>query len=361
MADVGPFYYPLNPWVTVGSFTYTTRTLSNNTSNLAHVMEVNRDDTITHVGIRQSSITIPTGPCVLRVGLQSLNSSGIESGTWLASGAGYADYSGWSSANDGTYIWIALDTPVDVVQGQQVAIVLDPQSGFDASNFVILSTNVASTVFSARNPYLTTGGAKSTTPQITTIALRSSQYCYGPVVKAAASYTFNSTSTPDETALRIMLDSDVCDTYDIDAIGFSCSANTTGRSYRVRVYDTDGSTVLYSKDFDTSKMVNQPGLFFSLFDDTITLQSGSEYRVSITSLSTAPMTPLYVDLSDENDRTGIAFGGTIGGSVRTDLGAWTDSDTRIPMMFVRIVGMSGGGGGGGGLLVHPGMAGGMRG
>lgn len=356
MSAIGPLYFPALPYHAVAATSLGTRTLNANTNQLAHIFEVNATDTITHIGFRQSSITIPTGPCVLRVGVQGVNSSGSEDGTWAASGAGYADYSSWSSANDGTYIWVALGTSVNVSEGDQIALVLDPQSGFDASNFVVLATNISSVLLGARNPYMTVNGSKSVTPQVTTIAARSATRTFGAVVRAFTSATFTAASNPDEVALRFGLPEGSCTSYKIDGLAFATGTNSTGRSFRVRIYD--GSTTLLSKDYDTSKMINQGGLFFCQFPSELTLTPGTTYRASLTSLSVAaPITPYYTDLSAAGDLSGVVYGGTAGWSDRADLGSWNDNDARLPQIFVRIVDITGGGG----LLVHPGMVGGFRG
>lgn len=290
----------------------------------------------------------------MRVGIQGVNSSGSEDGTWLASGSGYADYSSWSSANDGTYIWVALGASVTVTQGQQIALVLDPQSGFDASNFVVLATNISSVMFGARLPYMTVNGTKSVTVQVTTIAARSSTATYGPVIEAFTSATFTAASNPDEVALQWSLPTGSCSTYKIDGIGFSSGTNSTGRSYRVRIYDSDGSTVLASKDYDTSKMVNQGGLFFAQLDSELTLNVNTSYRASLTSLSaSAPITPYYTNFPASGDISGVVYGGTVGWSERADVGSWSDNAKRLPQIFVRITDLTGGSGGSG-PLVGPG-------
>lgn len=354
MSRVGPIYFPVLPWDAIAATSLSTRTLNANTNSLAHIFECPAADTITHIGFRQSSITIPTGPCVMRVGLQGVNSSGVEDGTWLASGNGYADYSSWSSGNDGTYIWVALGTSVTVTMGQMVAIVLDPQSGFDASNFVVLATNIGSVLLGARLPYMTVNGTKSTNVQIMTIAARSSTATYGPVIEAFTNATFNSSSNPDEVALKFLLPSGSCSTFKVDGIGFSSASSSTGRSYRVRLYDSDGSTVLASKDYDTTKTVNQAGLFFAQFDSELTLNANTSYRASLTSLSaSAPITPYYTNFPASGDISGVVYGGTVGWSERADVGSWTDNAARLPQIFVRITDLTGGSGGSG-PLVGPG-------
>ena len=351
------------PRTTVSS---TATTLDATSDSYAVVFDAEEDATITHVCFRQGTATGTPGN--LRVGIQGVNTSGIEDGTWLGGGSGYGDYTP-VSGNNNTIVTVTLGASVSLQRGSQYAIVCDPESGtWDGSNRVTITILWSGLDPVYSNPYYNVGGSKmSSGPQRSMYLMRSSSRSYGmDPFQTTATLSFNSGSTPDEAGLRWTMPSGAGSTYQVVGLRFAAQFVTSGAyTVTMRLYDTDGSTVLQNRTIDVRNTYNftQDARIFFFDEDTLAdLDFGSEYTATLLPDDTAggfSHTFRYMTLASAGDTT-VWTPGEIQWVERTNAGAWTETPTRVPLMDLIVRGIDPGASGGG-LLRHPGMKGGLNG
>lgn len=98
------------------------------------------------------------------------------------------------------------------------------------------------------------------------------------------------------------------------------------------------------------------------FGVEITLAVGATYRLTAKPTTGSNISLGYTDVSAAEDWDAWPGDGmAIGWTQRSDAGAWSQTTTRRARLGLHISALDDGAGAGGGLLVHPGMAGGMRG
>jgi hypothetical protein len=292
-----------------------------------------------------------------------VNTSGVEDGTWLGGGSAYGDYTP-VSGNNNTIVAVTLGASASLQRGTQYAVVLDPESGtWDGSNRVTATVLWSSLdpVFS--NPYYTGNGAKMASgPQRAMHLIRSSSRSYGmDPFQSTATLSFSSSTTPDEAGLRWTMPAGAGSTY--RGVGLrACFQPVTSGAYTLtmKLYDTDGSTVLQNRTLDVRNMYafTQDTHLFYFDEDTLAdLDFGSEYTLTLVADDTAggfSHTFRYFTLASAGDTT-IYTPGEIQWVERTDSGAWTERSTRLPLMDLIIEGIDpGAGGGGGGLPIFGG-------
>lgn len=310
--------------------------------------------TITTVVVRVNAITGTAGTA--RVGIQgSSATTGAASGTWLgATNTGYADISSYGSA--GACLAVTLGESVTVARGDTFCIVVDPISGtWDASNSIALTYSAVGGL-QQRIPYAILNGTKTATV-IGIGGYRSDSKSYGNIVETITNVAPTTATTPDEIALKWSLPS-LCSSYQV--VGARISASwTAGRTFTMRLFDSDGTTVLQSVDRDTDQGIAGQGTHDFYFDETTlsTLSPGTSYRLSFlpaASSSTASVATWACPTS--GDVEGMTGGGA-SYSTRTDAGSWTDTDTQMPCFQVLISDMTvaGGGSGGGGQIFAAGV------
>lgn len=350
------------------SFTPTinTFTLDAATDQMSVVFQAEKSDTITHVGFLQGTVTGTPG--TLRVGLQGVvTTTGLEGGTWLGSGSGYADHSP-VTGNNGIWVVLALGASVSVTAGETYALVLDPQAvgTWDASNKVTVCSVVGSDGGQASTPYhIENGVIFNNTDNGRRYLLRSSTrtYAINPW-SDIASYTFHSGTTPDEDGLRFKLPTSFGST--IDLIGVKWHINiprgaTETETFDIILYDTDGTTSLTSKtEYAAQKYryttVDSHYMFLS---SPYTLSTNKEYTLVLRpNQNTLSYTMPYANYGGlaAGDLPLYGDGGDIKRAARTNAGSWTEYTTQLPMvqLIMRTVAS-------GGLITHPGTSGGMRG
>jgi hypothetical protein len=339
---------------------------------VACIRQAEAADTITKVGFYHDVRGTNATPGTCRVGIQSVNTSGDPSGTWL----GYTDYTA-NATNFPNFSGVNLDITANgtasVTRGQLYAIVVYAQSGtWDASNNLQFTTTYA-----GAGQYITAfptvkaivSGAASNhnaTQPHANMYCESSTATYGnPQVTPTSQASYNSASSPDEIGVKFSLESSWTTNFNILGIQGILGVTNSAATGTLKLYDSS-SNLLQSKSFTSTELYagSAANLQRTLMFDTTALENltpGSTYRIAIeaTAASLGFTTMLYVNFPNNTVVRAFTGGGTYQKTQRVDGGAWTDTDTLVPAWKLLISAATASGGGG--MLVHPGMSGGIRG
>jgi len=164
--------------------------------------------------------------------------------------------------------------------------------------------------------------------------------------------TFASASTPDEIGVKFSLPMGG------RASGFSLLIDSDD-DFTVKLYDSDGSTVLTSLAVDKDQQLSQGSAGTRTrmsFPDKVTLLANTSYRLTIVP-GTGGISLYEIQVSAAGLMDALPCGSTVVKTERTDAGAWTDTSTKRPVVHVMIDGVDAGSSGG--VMYHPGMSGGM--
>jgi hypothetical protein len=173
-------------------------------------------------------------------------------------------------------------------------------------------------------------------------------------------YSFRSTSDPDEVALHFKFPFPV----KVDACWVHNGTNVNTANYDIVLYEgttpMEGGTV--SIDANAAYTLNQR-MNLVPFASEISLAKDTEYYLAVKpTQAVADVYQRSFEVADANHFMACAGGVEFHYAYRVDGGAWNNSlTTRRPWMGLFVSSVDDGAGGGGGLLVHPGMSGGMRG
>ena len=352
------FSYPDIPVPNGGAPAFQTVTLDATTDRYAVVFRAEDNMTVTSVQFRQGTVT--GSPDALRVGLQEVDANnGLPNGTWLG---GVSNYQALTivSGNNNSFVTATLPTSVTLIRGQVVAMVLQPVSGggggagWDGSDFMTVSRTIANVAYGHRGPYAVDNTTKSTN-QNCVFKINTSTRSYGLPIETITSRSNNSGSTPDEYGMYFRIPSGVCSTYKIQGVRISGALSSA--DWYLRLYDTNGTTVLQEVFVDSSELsmgTVYPSLIYWDTSTLATLNAGSYYRLVFAPATTTATGALYAwDLDSAADR--ICFLGDaadISATERTNAGAWTETDTRLWAMQALIIDITAPTGGGG-LAANP--------
>lgn len=336
------------------------------TIQLNNVFRAEEDCTITAVGFVQSTLTGTPG--TLRVGIQSINTGGTMTGTWLASGNGYGDYSSWNSGDNGKYIIVTLGTSVTLARGDIAGLALKPQSvgTWDASNNITVGYYVEQSNQIA-SPYVVTGtNSRPSAARLSNLFMRSSTRSYLFPYESFHEWEIDSDSTPAEIGAKFIIPAGVCDSFKINGIGLNFDA-VSSSGFDITLYEGTSRTVLQSITVDSDQLStggSANGLHMIYFDEATlsSLTAGTTYRVMVTATSTTSAGKLRSTvIPTANDVTAYIGADATFHYTEWDGSSYTDVTTRLPHITLLISDITEPAGGGGGLLVHPGMTGGIRG
>lgn len=184
--------------------------------------------------------------------------------------------------------------------------------------------------------------------------LRSATKTYGnPLV----SVTANGISSGDDQAISFNLPSGACSTFKVAGARFSALSPAAGQNVNIVLYS--GTTVLQSTTWDTDlvRLATTTGQIFEVFfdDPPSTLNCGTTYRLGVTPISAATVGLNLINLPAAGDRTAYPGGTNFGWSTRTGCGgpcdatatAWTDDNTKRPLVELVLEDITGAGAVGG--------------
>jgi hypothetical protein len=361
-------FYPPIMITTIGTLTITTATVNSTTNTWGYIFEARQDATIDRVYFRYNSITGTPGVAIS--GFQSLDTSGNPSGTWLGATAnGFHTFTPTSGDNT---VWksYTLNESVSLTKGQKLAWVFRGNSGnWNASNSITLGVSInVQTMFSCSSTWAPTRLSASTKSTMTSgtgcFAFGNSTNTYGwPLSSTRTTISINSGGTQDEVGTAFTLGTSGTGTYEVTGM-FACLVNDssiTSGQLTLSIYN--GTTSLQSTtidvDYPARAASTSLGNMFFDFETPVTLNYGTEYIIAIKNNDTLAHTKLNIvdwgSIQYMNNLCPL----NMSYKRRTGTGAWTTGTTgehcQIWPIFSDFVG------GSSGLIVHPGMAGGMRG
>jgi hypothetical protein len=275
--------------------------------------------------------------------------AGLTADTWVDVGAtGYMGAGGTGSG-----------TKRSVTQGDYLAVVIEYAS-FNAGD----SLNVKAVAFVQRwggNAYpllYTTSWAKNNTT-LCTVSLKYDDGSY-PFhaelfpLSSLSSTVYNSGSAVDEIALKFKFPFP-CRLGGLLFFGILSSGDAS-----LVLYDSDGSTVLASVSMDKDAGLTSEKIYSVPIPPQI-LTKDTFYYIALKPLGTSNIQLNWFAVAAAAILNHIELGQNAYWSQRVDGGGWADTITKRPWIGGSITALDDGAGGAGGLLVHPGMAGGMRG
>lgn len=342
------------------------------------ICQAAEDMTITQVGCYISGKTGNPGDAAgsLRLGVcyvDATNGFPANPPVWAnatfsgTAGTAYQDFNA-DLVTTGQMLIATLTTPVAITRGTAFGIALDAVTGTWATgaDSLTVRTGWNNTYPFIRRPYSVgrpSGSYVDNNVNIPSFLYRSSTKTYGYPYETVTSLNVNNGSTPDEFGMYFELPAGSCQTYQVGGLRLGC---LPAADFDVRLYDTDGTTVLASMSYDSS-LQNQTaqGAFDCMFTGTTlpTLNAGSFYRLVVRPTTVSNMGPVqYFTFRQDSDKLAV-LGATddVQYTTRSNDGAWTENTNRMLTMQAIIVGLDQGTGSGGGMLVHPGMSGGIRG
>ena len=319
------------------------------------VFQAPADDTITHLWFRQGTLT-GVAP-VFRVSLQGVNSTGEPDGTIKGGGTAKNDHTP-IAGNDGLGVWVALDTPYVCTRGEYLAINIARFSGtIDGSNNCGFAYAGASDEPDQGFPYayLIIDGAPSKIINASPIyGYKSATRTYGIPTVTRSTFSSALATTPDERAVKFTLPAGWGVSYKIAGVRFWGSMATGGSNVlRLRLYDTDGTSVLQEAEHNTRYAGSTDLRWFEIYFDDATLATllfGSTYRLSMRSNGTNAIVIGYLKVTDSGDMGAFSGGTALSYSERTDDGSWTDDPTQRLTLDILIDDWTGSGGGIGALV-----------
>lgn len=312
--------------------------LNQSTDVLSFIFQAPEAITITRVAIVLPS-TSPNGTGTTWIaGLQGVDATnGQPNGTFLGGGTPASvtfTNSGLSTSNTN---WLTLANSYTCTRGQAMAMVVQYSSGTTPSSGTQDLTLLTSTSWAPNMglPYAITndnGSVSKVNTSPPAFGIGSSTQAYMFPYKGAFNTAFQVGSNPDEYAIRFKVPDSWCSTYKVSGLRFCGQAPTAGTNNTlVRLYDTDGSTVLATFDWDTEiAQSNTTTRLFNLgFTDTTlpTLTAGSVYRVGFAPQTSGTLTVRGITFTSAADGAAYDNGDEVYSSSRTNEGAWTDDQT----------------------------------
>lgn len=289
---------------------------------------------------------------VVRVGLQSVNSSGQPSGTWLA----YVDKT-CTTANFPYFSFFShtLSSTTTLTRGQLYAIVIQALSGTWSGSLYFRTNDNYYVDIEGRQafPYMvqkiagTVGVANAAGCYIHSCS--SSTRMYGQPHKPGQLSSLSSSSTPNEVGNYIRIPTGAGSAYSILGARLFIAMTNSAGTFDLTLYDAS-NTVLQQASFTCSQVVGgttsilQRDFYFDEASLT-SLSPGTYYRLAIKATNATGIGVIgYTNVPSTLGMT--AYTGADGTCVytsRSGSGSWTDTTGQILCMKAIISDVAGGG------------------
>jgi len=312
----------------------------------AGVFQIPQAGDVTGVFLRTGPVTTSTP---LSVGLQTVSAvtGDPDGGAYKGSAVGTI-----AAPASNTNYEVTLGTQATAaVQGDVVALVV----GFTAAvgNLAIFRQANVFFVngfdFPYTDGYVGVGPAWSQSGRVPSFALKYSDGSYVPIPglfpqPSTSSMAFASGSTPDERGNKFQLP------FGCRVVGYwvNLGAAIPATGLSVVLYDSDGSTPLFTSTPDPEQERGGAGLFTLMLASPVTLLASTWYRLTV--LPGASNVTIYDWTWPSAAMLGaLPLGANCQQCQRTNAGAWTDTNTasRVLMgLLIDQIDVSAGGGGG---------------
>lgn len=317
-------------------------TLDAATEKAATILQAPKAGTILKVGWRSATFT-SSGNADVRLETRDA-ATGDPSGTLLATNTNATQ----AVAAANTWMTTTLTAGATVTKGQIFAVVIAYSSG----NWQVALAD--SVILSANYPYgdhFTGAWAKQGTTMAMALEYSDGSYAFIPGVLPTTTYgatRIDTGTTPDEIGCLFTA------THALRVTGWGGYLDLDNDADIV-LYDTDGTTPLLTHSIDKDdRQANSGGTFHGWFSSTVNLVAGSQYRLVMKPTTGATGPIIY----EWNVASAAVMGALPGGSdwvrtERTNAGAWTQTTTARPQLWLVVNGIDSGDGGGRGHIWTP--------
>lgn len=328
----GFIYVPQLPRDTVGAFVSSLIDAAG--ERVGYLFQIPKTGTLTKVFVRTGTVT--TGGDV-DVRIETIDTSGDPSGTLIDANA--SETLTLAGGDDDVWKTVTFSTSFAVTRGDFVALVLDRTTG--SYNFVSVDTR-----WPGEFPHtaLRTGGSWAHNTRSPVFMFEYSDSSHPvipdvfPVDDANTNQNVNSTTTPDEVGLRFKFP------FRVSIAGIRIVV--TGGNGVVRLYDTDGSTVLASSDYDADLRIGSTDNYMLwLFASSVDLNANAFYRITIRPATASSTVVRRIDFDTVSFLDAMPGGQDWTWTEQTDDGGFTETATRRPIMGMILDGFLAGGGG----------------
>jgi len=302
-------------------------------------MAIDHNSVITHVGFRQGTTTGTPASGSYKIGLYTVDGSGLPTATDLGGGSPTEVTFQPTSGNDGAFIWVALTNSVTIARGTFFSIVL--QNNADTSANGITCAHRGNTYGWGPNnslPYELTYAASAWTKGSSAFrqpvfGFKSSTAVYGFTSRATEFATTISTSGQRATC-KFTLPDGWGNTFKIKAVRGAFRVGAAAGSYIAGIWNGAGTLLQGGTlDSDISRALganNNMDLAFA--DATLpTLSFGTTYYAGIESVSSSSISVTNMLFSDANDQLAFPLGTDVAYSTWNG-SAWSDTTTSRPIV-----------------------------
>lgn len=317
---------------------------------------IDHNATITHAGYRQGTTTGTPASGSYKIGLYTVDGSGLPTATDLGGGSPTEVTFQPSSADDGKIVWVALTNSVQIARGTVFSVVLQNNANTSANGITVAyrASNLGMMVNSG-SPYELTYSGGSWTKGSSgfrqpVFCWKSSSQVYGFPFQSSGASSTTSTSG-NRVALKFTLDAAWGDTFKLAGFRGVFRTGVAGGSYGVGLWDSSGTLLAGANTYDTDQVrstgnnaINE----FSFADTTLpTLTFGTTYYIGVESVSSSTVGSYLVNFTNANDMLALPLGSNACYSTWNG-SAWSDITTSRPLVdliFDDITEPTGSGGG----------------
>ena len=318
----GPGATPFSP---TGGGVMTSTSLNDADNSIAAILAIPRTGEINRVGFNASGVT--GNPPAYNVGLVTVDTSGNPTTTAYGGSA--------STTHDFTatgWVWVTLATPANGVAGDIVAVRVWPTATApNASNYAAIRRSYTI----PGDPRLPHFGAYTTAWTLGTGFGAAAMYTAGdvvlPAIASIGSGSYDVDSTPDEIGCLFSLPVNAM----CVGMGGIHAAGVAADDFAVNLYASDGSTKLATVSVDTSQvngLAAQSAVWYPCV--ALPLQAGLGYRLTYAPSTAADLQLAEFTVNEVASREWFPEGARWQRTERTDAGAWTETPTRLPMLFL---------------------------
>lgn len=300
----------------------------------AFIFEVPKSGTISAVGFRVHSLTTAQ---LLRAGLETVDPlTGDPTGTQYG-----GSVAGTVTPVDSTYHTVTLGTAATATAGDIVALVIQFDATAGSLNITQLNIENALSGFPYCDHYTAAWAKQTQTIPVASVEYSDGSYAYCGGMMPLSNYAitlFNSGSAADERALRINAP------VPLRVIGMQAMVDLDEAADFV-LYDSTGTalaTVSLDKDFRAQAA---RGLIRRRFANAVTLSANTTYYAAVKPTTVTDVGLAEWTLPSAAARAQMHGGTNLSLATRVDGGAWTETQTVIPLIGLIVDGLDNGVGG----------------
>lgn len=319
---------------------------------VANICLTPKSGNIRKIGILTGTVTTPQ---TLDCRIETLGTDGNPSGSlWAVNTNGSQ-----ATPASNTWYWVTLTADAAVTAGDYFAIVINYTATVGNLSMIyritgLYHSNLYSTFRDGAGTWFRNAGQVGAFAVEFADGSRTHVGTYPASVATPISEAINTGTTPDEVGILFSLPFTAkC----VGAVFRTIKASTT---VAVKLYDSDGTTVLESKtgiDLDIANNATNEA-FYAMWDTQVTLSANTNYRITLLPEAATSITVYRVTVDSAGTRDAWPGGDDFQKTHRTDAGEWTNTTTQIPQIALLLSHLddgSGGGAGGGGHIIGGGM------